>query len=127
MSTRRIFSTLLPQRKLPDGKTYNEILVAGTELAPFAYHNAKEGGEIMKIATSILAGLIFMSALGGIASAKAEDGVLSKGELTAGSYCHEKFPAIRPRTLHTDDPTLKTANTGDVIDFLRAMQRESYW
>ena len=71
----------------------------------------------MKIATSILAGLIFMSALDGIASAKAEDGVLSKDELTAGSDCHEKFPAIRPSTLGTDNPTPKSANTGDVIDF----------
>lgn len=50
-------------------------------------------------------------------SAFAGDGVLSKDEFTAGSYCHMKFPAIRQRTLDADRPALKSSSTGDVIDF----------
>ena len=45
------------------------------------------------------------------------DGVLSKTQLKDGNYCHLKFPAIRPSTLGTDHPQLKSANTGDVVDF----------
>jgi hypothetical protein len=60
--------------------------------------------RIMKIRTSVLAGLFFISSLGAINSAIAEDGILSKQEFTPGSYCHEKFPAIRPSTLNTDHP-----------------------
>jgi hypothetical protein len=73
--------------------------------------------RIMKIRTSVLAGLFFISSLGAINSAIAEDGILSKQEFTPGSYCHEKFPAIRPSTLDTDHPTLKSSDTGDVIDY----------
>lgn len=32
-------------------------------------------------------------------------------------YCHEQFPAIRSSTLGTDEPELKSSNTGDMIDF----------
>jgi hypothetical protein len=71
----------------------------------------------MKIATSILAALLFTGTLGGLNNAIAEDGILSKDQLTAGSYCHEKFPAIRRSTLDSDQPTLKDSSTGDVIDF----------
>jgi hypothetical protein len=73
--------------------------------------------KTMKIATSFLAALLFTSALGALNNAAAEDGVLLKQESTPGSYCHEKFPAIRPSTLDTDHPTLKSSDTGDVIDF----------
>jgi len=34
-----------------------------------------------------------------------------------GSYCHLRFPAIQGRTLGTDNPRLKPATTGDIIDF----------
>lgn len=51
------------------------------------------------------------------ASAAASDGVLSKDEFASGSYCHMKFPAIRPRTLSTNQPELKSSSTGDVIDY----------
>jgi hypothetical protein len=71
----------------------------------------------MKIATSFLAALLFTSALGALNNAAAADGVLLKQEFTPGSYCHEKFPAIRQSTLDTDHPTLKSSDTGDVIDF----------
>jgi hypothetical protein len=71
----------------------------------------------MKIATSFLAALLFTGALGALNYAKAEDGILSKDQLTASSYCHVKFPAIRQGTLDSDQPALKDSNTGDVIDF----------
>ena len=71
----------------------------------------------MKIATSFLAALLFTGTLGAFNNAMAEDGVLSKNQLTTASYCHEKFPAIRQSTLGNEDPTLKDSSTGDVIDF----------
>jgi len=71
----------------------------------------------MKIATSVLAALLFMGALGALNNAMAADGVLLKQEFTPGSYCHEKFPAIRQSTLDDDQPVLKNSSTGDVIDF----------
>ena len=71
----------------------------------------------MKIMTSFLAGLLFIGSLGAINSAMAADGIVSKDELTPGSYCHEKFPAMRQSTLGDDQPTLKNSSTGDVIDF----------
>ena len=71
----------------------------------------------MKIATSFLAALLLTGTLGAFNNAKAEDGILSKDQLSAGSYCHEKFPAIRQSTLDDGQATLKDSNTGDVIDF----------
>jgi len=35
----------------------------------------------------------------------------------AGTYCHLKFPAIQPNTLGTDHPTLKSKDSGDIVDF----------
>ena len=71
----------------------------------------------MKTKTSILAAMLFIGALGAMKPAMGADGVISKDEFTQGSYCHEKFPGIRPSTLGTDNPTLKSSDTGDVIDF----------
>jgi hypothetical protein len=71
----------------------------------------------MKIATSFLAALLFTGTLGVFNNAIAEDGILSKDQLTQGSYCNEKFPAIRPSTLDNGQPQLKSSTTGDVIDF----------
>jgi len=71
----------------------------------------------MKIATSILAAVLFTGTLGVINTATGADGILSKDELTRGSYCHEKFPAIRQSTLDDSQPALKDSSTGDVIDF----------
>src|SRR5215475_9479206 len=70
----------------------------------------------MKIATSFSAALLFTGTLGAFNNAMAEDGILSKNQLTGTSYCHEKFPAIRQSTLG-NEPTLKDSSTGDVIDF----------
>ena len=72
----------------------------------------------MKIANSFLASLLLIGSLGATATAMAaDDGILLKQELTPDSYCHEKFPAIDQSTLDSDDPTLKSSTTGDVIDF----------
>jgi len=71
----------------------------------------------MKITKSFLAGLLLVGSLGAVNTAIATDGVIEKVPLTADSYCHEQFPAIQGRTLDTDDPTLKSASTGDVIDY----------
>jgi hypothetical protein len=72
----------------------------------------------MKIRTSVFAGLLLLSSLGAINSAIAEDdGIVSKQEFTPGSYCHEKFRAIDQSTLGSDHPTLKSPESGDVIDY----------
>ena len=70
----------------------------------------------MKIASSFLAGLLLIGSLGATATAMAEDGVLSK-DAAPGSYCHEKFRAMDPNTLGSDDPSLKSADSADVIDY----------
>lgn len=59
---------------------------------------------------AMLSGLLTGSALGA-------DGILLKQKDTPGSYCHMKFPAIRPKTLDTNHPELKQPDTGDVIDY----------
>ena len=71
----------------------------------------------MKIATSFLAGLVLLGAVG-VSGAKAADGVLLKEKLDESSnYCHMKFPAIEYGTLGTDHPVLQSADSGDIIDF----------
>ena len=70
----------------------------------------------MKIATSFLAGLVLIGSVG-VTGAKADDGVLLKEQDVAGSYCHMQFPAIEESTLFTDNPVLKSADSGDIIDF----------
>src|SRR5919109_2342472 len=74
------------------------------------------GGEIMKRIGSFLSALVLSGSVG-LTAAQAADGVLVKEEIIPGSYCHMKFPAIRGRTLAGDHPVLKSATTGDVIDF----------
>jgi hypothetical protein len=70
----------------------------------------------MKIATSFLAALLLTGTLGALNNAIAEDGILPKDELTAGSYGHEKSPAIQPSTPGSEGPTLESPKTGDVVD-----------
>ena len=89
----------------------------GMELALSITNMQRKQVNTMKIATSFLAAMLFTAALGTLNNAIAADEDTEKVPLSADSYCHEKFPAIRGRTLGTDDPTLKSADTGDVIDF----------
>jgi hypothetical protein len=72
----------------------------------------------MKIRTSVFAGLLFLSSLGAVNSAiAADDGIISQQEFAPGSYCHEKFPAMRPGTLYSDHPSLQSSDTGDIVDY----------
>ena len=71
----------------------------------------------MKTTTALLAGLLLAGTLGATRAAIAANGVIYKQELTLGSYCHLKFPAIRGRTLAGDHPVLKDPSEGDIIDF----------
>ena len=71
----------------------------------------------MKIATSFLASLLLIGTFGASGAAMAADGVIYKQELTPGSYCHLKFPAIREDTLVGDHPVLTDPSDENIIDF----------
>jgi len=85
------------------------------ELAQSLIIMQREEVKTMKIATSLLAALLFTGTLGALNNAMAEDGILEKDQFTAGSYCHEKFPAMTEESLATNNPVLDSS--GDVIDF----------
>jgi hypothetical protein len=90
---------------------------AGMDLALSLLMMQRKEVKTMKIATSFLAALLFAGTLGAINTAIGSDTISSKDELTPGSYCHEKFPAIRQSTLGDNQPELKSSSTGDVVDF----------
>ena len=69
----------------------------------------------MKIATSLLAALLLTGTLGSMSTAMSADRVISKDELTANSYCHEKFRSMAGRSLDSDRPVIN--NSGAIIDF----------
>ncbi len=71
----------------------------------------------MKITTLFFAALLSLSALGIASASENPDGVISRAELVPGSYCNIKFPAIDENTLNSDQPVLKSASSGDIIDF----------
>lgn len=71
----------------------------------------------MKIARPIFAALLFIGTMGGNNATFAANGIILKQEVTPGSYCHLKFPAIREETLAGDHPVLKVPNDGNLIDF----------
>ena len=71
----------------------------------------------MKSTTLFLAAMLFTGILGTLNNAFAADEDTEKVPLSSDSYCHEKFPAIQARTLGTANPTLKSEDSGDVIDF----------
>jgi hypothetical protein len=82
----------------------------------------------------LISGLILTGALG-LGGAKviaadnglhetSADGVLSKTQLKGGNYCHLRFPAIRPSTVGTAHPQLKSATTGDIVDFYGPCQHD---
>jgi hypothetical protein len=95
-----------------------------------SFQKRREGGEKMKRVQLSLSVLVLAGMMGYIpitASAQApgphqpkgvKPGVLGAVALNReGSYCHLRFPAIRPSTLASDKPQLKPATTGDIIDF----------
>ena|SRR5215813_8446852 len=71
----------------------------------------------MKKFVPMISAMVLMGSLAG--SALAADGVLLRQEAGDG-YCHMKFPAMRTRTLDTNQPQLKSSATGDVIDYYGA-------
>jgi hypothetical protein len=78
---------------------------------------------VRKNSKIVLSSAILAVALGlGAARGWAIEGV-SKDVVTAtslgaeGSYCHLKFPAIDPISFGSDKPVLKSADTGDVVDY----------
>jgi hypothetical protein len=68
----------------------------------------------MKLVTSVLAALVLAGAVNAYAAA---DGVVSDDQLAVGNYCHMKFPAIDEDTLAGNQPALKSANDGNLVDF----------
>jgi hypothetical protein len=78
---------------------------------------------IQKNSKAVVFSAVLAASLGfGIAHAWAVEGVISKGvveseDLGEGSYCHLKFPAIKPSSLGSDHPVLQSAATGDMVDY----------
>ncbi len=68
-----------------------------------------------KVGSAILA-VVLASTLVGSAYAMDNNHDVSSSD-RADSYCHMKFPAIRPRTLATSEPQTKSSTSGDVIDY----------
>ena len=71
----------------------------------------------MKNAKGLLAALLLAGSFVATGTVWASDAVISKDELTPGSYCHMKFPAIEGRSLDSNNPVLKSPTSGDIIDF----------
>jgi hypothetical protein len=71
----------------------------------------------MKITTLLFAVLLSLTGLGIANASENPDGVISRAELVPGNYCNIKFPAIDEKTLNSDHPVLKSASSGDIIDF----------
>jgi hypothetical protein len=71
----------------------------------------------MQIIRAIFAAFPLIGTMGGSNAAFAANGIILKQEVTPGSYCHLKFPAIREDTLARDHPVLKVPNEGNLIDF----------
>ena len=74
----------------------------------------REGKEI---ATSLVAAVVFLEALGAVNTAIGADGIIYKQESTPGGYCHLKFHAIDEKSLSTNNPVLKGPDSQDIIDF----------
>ena len=71
----------------------------------------------MKTAKTIFAALLLVGNIAASSMALADDGIIEKEAVAPGSYCHQKFRAIDENTLGSDNPTLKSADSRDVIDF----------
>ena len=70
----------------------------------------------MKFTRSFLGAVLFTSVTGGaMSNAIAQDGVLSKDELTTGNDCHQKFTPMTTQSLDGENPTL--TNSGNIIDY----------
>src|SRR5258706_1789521 len=88
---------------------------AGMNVALSVVRMQRKEVRNMKIATSILAAVLLTGTLGSINTAMSADGVISKDEMTANSYCHEKFHSMTGQSLDTAKPVVN--NSGATIDF----------
>ena len=93
----------------------------------------KEGKEVKKmkriqlsLSMMLLAGVMCYTPIAALAQSPHQPKGVKPGVLGAvalnkeGTYCHLRFPAIRPSTITTAKPTLKPATTNDIIDFYGA-------
>ena len=71
----------------------------------------------MKKVKIFLAALVLVGSAAAASPLRAADGVISKEELTPGSYCHMEFPAVEAKSLASDKPVPKDASSGDIIDY----------
>ena len=71
----------------------------------------------MKIGCLFLCAFILAPGLAAGGAASAADGVVLRERLAGTNYCRLRFPAIREDTLGTAYPTLKSPDSGDLIDF----------
>ena len=76
----------------------------------------------MKNAKVFLAAMLLLGNIAASSVARADDAivVIETETVAPDSYCHEKFRAMDPNTLGSDNPTLKSADSADVIDFYGA-------
>ncbi len=93
-------------------------------LPKYSFMKNRKGVNLVKTATSFLAGLLLVGGLGVKNTFAAAEGAISNATLTPGSYCHLKFPAIREETLSWDRPVLKDPREGDIIDFYGACDHD---
>ncbi len=70
----------------------------------------------MKSLKANLSMLLLVGVLGTSGAALAADGVEVEGQLAPGSYCHEKFPAMKQGSLDDNQPALQST-TGDIVDY----------
>jgi hypothetical protein len=71
----------------------------------------------VKIGWLFLCAFILAPGLAAGGAASAADGVILRERLPGSNYCRLRFPAIREDTLGTAYPTLKSPDSGDLIDF----------
>lgn len=71
----------------------------------------------MKIAKLFLCASVLTGGLAADGVAMESDGVVLRERLAGTNYCRLRFPAIREDTLGTAYPTLKSPDSGDLIDF----------
>jgi hypothetical protein len=71
----------------------------------------------MKIGKSFFAAAILVGSLAAGGSAFSADGVLLKEQLAGTNYCHLQFPAMTEESLSSNNPSLKSPASGDIIDF----------
>lgn len=75
-----------------------------------------------KFALSVV---LFAAAVGAnVPRTYAFDGIVSKVPAQEGSYCHLQFLAIRPSTLASKHPQLKSSRSGDLIDYYGACDHD---